>query len=122
MAVKLRTANGDVYLNPQAISRVYLSPDHSMITVHFVNGTVFTSPAGTDQERSVVAAFLADLSEEGSGFLSSGRELLNLRSALWISIPDEGPVQVRWEDNRTHSLFNADADRVRKTLTGVSGG
>jgi hypothetical protein len=119
MAVKLRTASGEVYLNPQTMSRVYLSPDHSLITVHFVNGTVFTAPCGTDQERAVVAAFLAELSEEGSGFLSSGRELLNLRSALWISIPDEGPVQVRWEDNRTHSLFDADADRVRKALGGT---
>jgi hypothetical protein len=121
MAVKLKTATGEVYLNPHTISRVHLSPDHSMITVHFVNGTVFSSPTGTEQERAVVAAFLAELSKDGSGFLSSGRELLNLRSALWISIPDDGPVQVRWEDNRTHSLVDVDADRVRRTITGGSG-
>ena len=119
MAVKLKTATGEVYLNPQAISRVHLSPDHSMVTVHFVNGTVFTSPASTQEERSLVAAFLAELSQEGSGFVSSGRELLNLRSALWISIPQEGPVQVRWGDNRTHSLVDADADRVRRVIGGA---
>jgi hypothetical protein len=118
MVVKLKTAAGEVYLNPQTISRVHLSPDHSMITVHFVIGTVFTSPSGTDQERTAAAAFLAELSKQGSGFLSCGRELLNLRSALWISIPDEGPVQIRWEDNRTHSLFDVDVERVRRTLTG----
>ncbi len=63
MAVKLKTAAGEVYLNPRTISRVHLSPDHDMITVHFVNGTVFTSPSGTDQERAAVAAFLAELSK-----------------------------------------------------------
>jgi hypothetical protein len=121
MAVRLKTATGEVYLNPQAISRVHLSPDHSMITVHFVNGTVCSSPAGTDRERAVVAAFLAELSEEGSGFLSSGRELLNLRSALWTSIPEDGPIQVRWQDNRTHTLVDVNADQVRKTLAARSG-
>lgn len=117
MAVKLKTATGDVYFNTQTISRVHLSPDHSLITVHFVNGTVFTSPAGTDHERAVVAEFLAELTQNCSGFLSSGRELLNLKSALWISIPFEGPIQVRWEDNRTHSLFGEDPEQIRRTLS-----
>jgi hypothetical protein len=121
MAVRLKTSTGEVYLNSRTISRVYLSPDHSMITVHFVNGTVFSSPTGTDRERAVVAAFLAELSEEGSGFLSSGRELLNLLSALWVSIPEDGPIQVRWQDNRTHTLVDVDADQVRKTLADRSG-
>lgn len=121
MAVKLKTATGDMYFNPQTISRVHLSPDQSLLTVHFVNGTVFTSPAATDHERAVVAEFLADLMQEGSGFLSSGRELLNLKSALWISIPFEGPIQVRWEDNRTHSLFAEDPEGVRRTLSGDAG-
>jgi hypothetical protein len=121
MAVKLKTATGDMYFNPQTISRVHLSPDHSLLTVHFVNGTVFTSPAGTDHERAVAAEFLAELMQEGSGFLSSGRELLNLKSALWISIPFEGPIQVRWGDNRTHSLFAEDPEGVRSSLSGNSG-
>src|SRR5262245_45307870 len=116
MAVKLKTATGEVYLNPQTISRVHLSPDHSMITVHFVSGTVFSSPAGTDRERAAVAEFLASLSEAGSGFLSSGRELLNLKSALSVTIPEEGPIQVLWQDKRAHSLSDVDADQVRNAL------
>ena len=122
MAVKLRTGTGEVYFNPQMISRVHLSPDHSMITVHFVNGTPFSSPAGTDRERAAVAEFLARLSEEGGGFLSSGRELLNLKSALSVAIPNEGPIQVRWQDNRAHSLTDVDADQVRNALMGGATG
>ena len=98
------------------ISRVHLSPDQSTLTVHFVNGTLFAVEVGTDQERRSIGEFLARLSQDGRGFLSSGRELLNLRSAVWVSIPDEGPVQVRWQDNRTHSLSEVNVDHVRTAL------
>ena len=118
MAVKLKTASGEMYLNPATISRVHLSPDHSMVTVHLVNGAVFSASTGTEPDRAAAAAFLAELSKEGSGFLSSGRELLNLKSALWISVPDDGPVQVRWQDNRTHSLLDVEPQRVRRLLEG----
>ena len=121
MALTLKTANGEVHFNPETISRVHLSPDHATVTVHFINGTAFSASVETDEERRIAAELFAELSQEGSGFLSSGRELLNLRSALWISIPGDGPIQIRWQDNRTHSLFDVDADRVRKTLDGARG-
>ena len=116
MAVLLETTKGDLYFNPETISRVHLSPDHSTLTVHFVNGTLFSVDVGSDQERRSIGEFLARLSQDGRGFLSSGRELLNLRSAVWVSIPDEGPVQVRWQDNRTHSLSEVNVDHVRTAL------
>jgi hypothetical protein len=116
MAIMLKTATGEFYFNPDTIARVHLSPDHQTLTVHFVNGTLFSAPVGTEHERQTVREFLATLSEEGSGFLPSGRELLNLRSAQWVSIPEEGPVQVRWQDNRTHVLSDINVDHVRATL------
>jgi len=121
MAVKLKTRASEVYFNQQTISRVHLSPDHKTVTVHFTNGTAFSAPIETDEERRITAELFAELSREGSGFLSSGRELLNLRSALWVAVPDEGPVQIRWQDNRTHSLFDVDGDRVRMTLEKAPG-
>jgi hypothetical protein len=117
MAIMLKTATGELYFNPETISRVHLSPDHATLTVHFVNGTLFSVPVGTEQDSRAIGEFLTTLSQEGSGFLSSGRELLNLRSALWVSIPDEGPIQVRWQDNRTHSLFEIKVEHVRATLS-----
>lgn len=116
MAVRLKTSTGEMFFNLPMISRVHLSPDHSMITVHFVKGTPFTVPVDTKEERSRAAEFLSQLTEESSGFLSSGKELLNLRAALWVTIPEEGPILVRTEDNRTHALPNEDPDRIRRTM------
>lgn len=36
-------------------------------------------------------------------------------------IPDDGPVQIRWQDNRTHSLFDVDGGRLRMTFEKVWG-
>jgi hypothetical protein len=117
MALKLKTTTGDVYFNPHLIARVHLSPDHDMITVHFVNGTQFTSPAETAQDRTRVAEFLVRLTEKNRGFLACGKELLNLKSALLVIVPENGPIQVRSEDNRMHALYDADPERVRRTLS-----
>src|ERR1700733_9740043 len=102
--MKLRTNSGEVYFNPQLISRVYRSPDRSSMTVHFVNGTHFTSTAATDEERNLVAEFFGRLTEEHSGFIWNEDEVLNLKSALWVAISEEGPIQVRSGDNCPHSL------------------
>ncbi len=116
MAVKLKTATGEMYFNLPMISRVHLSADHSLITVHFIKGTPFTVPAETKEERARAAEFLSQLTAESSGFLSSGKELLNLKAALWVTIPDDGPILIRTDDNRTHSLPDEDPARIRRTL------
>jgi hypothetical protein len=114
--MKLRIKTGEVYFNPQLISRVHLSSDHSSLTVHFVNGTHFISTAETHEERNLVAEFLVRLTEENSGFVSNGDEVLNLKSALWIAISEEGPIQVRSADNCPHSLHDEDAERIRRVM------
>jgi hypothetical protein len=114
--MKLKTSTGDVYFNLQLISQVYLSPDRSLLTVHFVNGTIFAAPFETDEDRTHLADFLGQLADERSGFIAVGKELLNLKSALWISIPDEGPIQVRSTDSRSHSLPDEDPERIRRVL------
>jgi hypothetical protein len=114
--MKLKTSTGDVYFNPQLISLVHLSPDHSFLIVHFVNGAHFTAPSETDEERTFVAEFLGKLTDEHSGFIAAGTELVNLKSALWITIPEKGPIQVHSGDNRTHALPNDDPERIKKIL------
>jgi hypothetical protein len=116
MPVKLQTSTGEMFFNASQISRVHLSSDHSMITVHFLNGISFTVPVETAEDRKRAADFLLQLSAEDSGFLASGKELLNLRAALWVTIPDDGPILVRTDDNRTHSLPNEDPQKIRRTL------
>jgi len=116
MPVKLKTATGEMYFNLPMISRVHLSPDHSLITVHFIRGTPFTVPVNTPEERQRAAAFLSQLSAEDTGFLASGKELLNLKAALWVTVPEEGPVLIRTDDNRTHSLPGEDPNRIRRVL------
>ena len=118
MAVKLKTSTGEIYFNLPMISRVHLSPDHTLITVHFIRGTPFTVPADTKEERMRAAEFLSQLTADESGFLASGKELLNLRAALWVTIPDEGPILVRTEDNRTHTIPDQDPGKIRRTLDG----
>jgi hypothetical protein len=114
--MKLTTGVGEVFFNVQTISHVNLSSDRSLLTVHFVNGTTYGSTAETDEERTAAAEFLGKLTEEGSGFLSVGNEVLNLRSAVWISIPEDGQIQVRTLDNRTRSLDGEDPARVKKVI------
>jgi hypothetical protein len=116
MPVKLQTSTGEMYFNASLISRVHLSSDHSMITMHFVKGIPFNVPAETAEDRKRAAEFLVQLTAENSGFLASGKELLNLRAALWVTIPDDGPILVRTDDNRTHSLPNEDPEKIRRTL------
>src|SRR5579864_2810915 len=113
--MKLKTGSDELYFNPQLISLVHLSSDRTSLTVHFVNGTYLTAPAETDDDRTSMAEFLGKLTDE-IGFLVAGNELLNLKSALWISIPGDGPIQVHSADNRTHSLPNQDPERIRRML------
>lgn len=114
--MKLKTVDGEMYFNPYLISHVHLSSDHSLMTVHFVNGSTFGASTDTHIEPAAIADFLHQLSAETSGFLTTGSELLNLRSALWIAIPDEGPVQVRTSDNRTRNLEHEDPEKIRKLM------
>ena len=114
--MKLKTNNGELYFNPQLISHLHLSADHSLLTLHFVNGTPFGLSTETDVDDTSIAEFLGKFTEEHSGFVAIGNEVVNLRSALWVVIPDEGPVQVRSGDNRTRSLDDADRERIRKML------
>jgi len=116
--MKLRDNTGEVYFNPHLISRVHRNPDRSSLTVYFVNGTHFTSTAATDEERNLVAEFLVRLTEQHSGFIWNGDEVLNLKSALWIAISEEGPIQVRSGDNCPHSLREEDAQRIRQVMEG----
>jgi hypothetical protein len=116
--MKLRTNTGEVYFNPPLISRVHLNPDHSSLTVHFVNGTHFISTAATEEERNLFAEFLVRVTEEHSGFIWNEDEVLNLKSALWIAISEEGPIQVRSGDNCPHSLHDQDAQRIRRVMEG----
>jgi hypothetical protein len=115
--MRLKTVDGEVYFNPHLISHIHLSSDQSLLTVHFVNGSAFGASTDTHVETGAVADFLKQLTAETSGFVATGSELLNLKSALWVAIPDEGPVQVRSGDNRTRNLENEDRERVRKLMT-----
>jgi hypothetical protein len=114
--MKLHTTEGEMYFNPQLITQVHLSADGSLLTIHFVNGTNFAAPAETEEEQAFLAGFLRQLVTEESGFLANGRELLNLKAALWVTLPKEGPIQVRSADNRSYTLAGADPERVRRIL------
>jgi hypothetical protein len=115
--MRLKTNDGEVFFNPQLVSHVHLSGDQSLLTVHFVNGTAYGISTETHVESTAVAEFLTELTAEKSGFVAVGSEVLNLKSALWIVIPEQGPVQVRSGDNRTRSLDGEDHERVRKLLS-----
>jgi hypothetical protein len=114
--MRLKTVDGEMYFNPHLISHVHLSGDHSLITVHFVNGSTFGASTDTHVDPEAVADFLHQLSAETSGFLATGSEVLNLKSALWVAIPDDGPVQVRSSDNRTRNLEHDNPERIRKLM------
>jgi hypothetical protein len=113
-AMKLKTGSGEIYFNPHVISHLYLNSDRSLLTVHFVNGTHSSFPAETEEERMFVAEFLAKLTHEQSGFAAIGNEVLNLKSALWIVIPPEGPIQLRTGDSRIWSVDEQDRERISK--------
>src|SRR5579863_1505404 len=102
--MKLKAGSEEFYFNPHLVSQVTLSPDRSSVTVHFVHGTHLTVPLETDADRAASAEFLGNLNDEQSGFIATANHLLNLKAALWIIIPEEGPIQVRSADNRTHLL------------------
>jgi len=114
--MKLKTSSGAMYFNPHLISNVHLNADRSLLTVHFVTGTHFAFPAETDQERIFFAEFLAKLTDEQSGFAAVGNEVLNLKSALWIAIPDDSPIQIRSADGRTRTLDDKERERLAKLL------
>jgi hypothetical protein len=114
--MKLKTASGEVYFNPLVISHMHLNSDRSLLTVHFVNGTHFGFPADTDEERLFFAEFLGKLSDDHSGFVAIGNEVLNLKSALWVAIPDDGPIQIRTADGRARPVDDKDRERICKLL------
>jgi hypothetical protein len=114
--MKLKTLGGEVYFNTLFISHINLSSDHSLLTIHFVDGTASGYSVGNDVESTAIADFLERISDEKSGFVTTGNEMLNLQSAHWVAIPDEGPIQVRSGDNRTRTLENADPEHFRKQL------
>jgi hypothetical protein len=115
--MKLKTASGDVYFNPHLISHVHLNTDRSLLTVHFINGTHFGFPADSDEERLFFAEFLGHLTDDSNGFAAVGNEVLNLRAALWISIPEDGPIQIRSADGRARTLDEKDRERIGKLMT-----
>jgi hypothetical protein len=114
--MRLRTSTGEVYFNSQLVSHVHLSPDHSLLSVHFVNGAHFGSSADTEMERTFAAEFLEQLTDEHSGFVVVGNEVLNLKSALSITIPVEGPIHARWADNLARTIDDELRERVAKIL------
>jgi hypothetical protein len=110
--MKLKTGSGEIYFNPHLIANVHLNSDRSLLTMHFVDGSHMGFPADTDDERMFAAEFLAKLTAEHTGFVAVANEVLNLKSALWITIPAEGPIQVRSSDSRTRSIDDKDRERI----------
>jgi hypothetical protein len=114
--MKIKTADSETYFNPHLISHVYLNSDGSLLTVHFVDGSHSGFPVETEEERASAVAFLKQLIVEPGGFATIGHEVLNLKAALWIAVPDEGPIQIRLGDNRTRMVDEADRELVLKRL------
>ena len=114
--MKLRTSSGEFHFNPQTVSHVHLNADRTLLTVHFIEGTHYGFDAATDADRIYFAEFLAKLTDESSGFIAIGNEVLNLKAALWISIPIEEPIQVRLGDSRTRIVDEKDRERITKLL------
>jgi hypothetical protein len=114
--MKLKTLAGEFYFNTQYISHINLNSDHTLLTIHFVNGTASGFSADTDIESTAIADFLEQLTDEKSGFVAVGSEMLNLKSALWVALTNDGPIQVRSSDNRTRTFEHEDPARFRKLL------
>jgi hypothetical protein len=85
--MKLRTGTEERYFNARLVSQVTLSPEGSSLTVHFVDGTHYTVPIETEEDRVSSAELLSKLTAEDSGFISVENDLLNLKSAQWILPP-----------------------------------
>jgi hypothetical protein len=114
--MKLKTSSGEIHFNLQTISHVHLNTDGSLLTVHFTEGTHFGFDAESDDDRAFFADFLAKLTEESGGFVAIGHEVLNLKAALWISIPADEPIQIRLGDSRTRIVDDKDRERIVKLL------
>ena len=76
--MKLKTSSGEFHFNPQTISHVHLNADRTLLTVHFTEGTHQGFEADTDADHVFFAEFLAKLTDESSGFVAIGNEVLNL--------------------------------------------
>jgi hypothetical protein len=114
--MKIKTGDSETHFNPHLISHVYLNADGSLLTVHFVEGSHSGFAVETEEERASAADFLKQLTVEPGGFAAIGNEVLNLKAALWIAVPDEGPIQIRLGDNRTRFVDEADRELVQKLL------
>ncbi len=114
--MKIKSGSGMVHFNPHLISHVYLNSDGSLLTVHFVEGSHSGFPVETEEERASAAEFLGKLTDAQSGFVAMGSEVLNLKSALWIAVPAEGPIQIRLGDNRTRFVDEKDRERISKLI------
>ena len=114
--MKLKTGSGEIYFNPHLIANVHLNSDRSLLTMHFVDGTHMGFPADTDEDRMFAAEFLEKMTAEHPGFVAVENEVLNLKSALWITVPAEGPIQVRSADSRTRSIDEKGRERICKLL------
>jgi hypothetical protein len=114
--MKLKRASGEIHFNPQTISHLHLNADRTLLTVHFINGTHFGFDAETDEERAFFAEFLGKLTDEPTDFVAIGNEVLNLKTAFWIAIPTEEPIQIRLGDSRTRMVDEKDRERVSKLL------
>jgi hypothetical protein len=115
-AMRLKTSAGEIHFNPQTISHVHLNADRTLLTVHFVEGTHSGFDAESDEDHLFFAEFLGRLTDESSGFVAIGNEVLNLKTALWISIPTDEPIQVRLGDSRTRIVDEKDRERITKLL------
>jgi hypothetical protein len=114
--MKLKTSAGEIHFNPQTISHVHLNSDRTLLTVHFIEGTHSGFDAETDADHLYFAEFLQKLTDESSGFVAIGNEVLNLKTALWISIPTDEPIQIRLGDSRTRIVDERDRERLVKLL------
>ena len=114
--MKLKTSAGEIHFNPQTISHVHLNADRTLLTVHFIEGTHSGFDADTEADNLFFAEFLAKLTDESSGFMAIGNEVLNLKAALWISIPADEAIQIRLGDSRTRMVDEKDRERIVKLL------
>jgi hypothetical protein len=114
--MRLKTSTGEIHFNPQTVSHVHLNADRTLLTVHFIEGTHAGFDAEADADHLYFAEFLEKLTDDSSGFVAVGNEVLNLKTALWISIPIEEPIQIRLGDSRTRIVDEKDRERITKLL------
>ena len=114
--MKLKTGATETHFNPHLISHVYLNVDASLLTVHFVEGAHSGFPVESPAEHASAAEFLKQLTAPACGFVSIGKEVLNLKAALWIEVPEEGPIQIRLGDGRSRIVDEVDRAVVLNLL------